>query len=112
MHQIIEIVSVFALHIVLEFAVVVTLGHIILVCLCKSVFRAVDTIESLSRNIFGLFLQEKDSDLTQEQRMLLQERLNARKKKDFKRSDNIRDLLKEKGVIVEDTKDGQVWRWA
>jgi cysteinyl-tRNA synthetase len=76
------------------------------------IFRAVDTIESLSRNIFGLFLKEKDSDLTQEQKTLLEERLNARKKKDFKRSDNIRDQLKGIGIVVEDTKDGQKWRFA
>ncbi len=76
------------------------------------IFRAVDTVESLSRDILGLFLQEKHSDLTQEQNNLLNERLDARKNKDFKRSDKIRDALREKGIIVEDTKDGQVWRWA
>ena len=76
------------------------------------VYRAVDTIENLSRNILGLFLKEKDADLTTEQELLLQERKYARKQKNFKRADEIRGLLKEKGVIVEDTKDGQVWRWA
>ncbi|OGX39711.1 MAG: cysteine--tRNA ligase [Omnitrophica WOR_2 bacterium RIFCSPLOWO2_12_FULL_50_9] len=76
------------------------------------VFRAVDTVESLSRNIFGLFLKEKDSNLTQEQKTLLEERLSARKKKDFRRSDEIRDQLKKRGIIVEDTKDGQKWRFA
>ncbi|MBI5415473.1 MAG: cysteine--tRNA ligase, partial [Candidatus Omnitrophica bacterium] len=76
------------------------------------VYRAVDTIENLSRNIFGLFLQEKDADLTVEQERLLQERKYARKQKNFKRSDEVREQLKTLGIIVEDTKDGQVWRWA
>ncbi len=76
------------------------------------VFRAVDTIENLSRNILGLFLKEKDADLTAEQEQLLQERKYARKQKNFKRSDEIRDQLKTLGIIVEDTRDGQVWRWA
>jgi cysteinyl-tRNA synthetase len=76
------------------------------------VFRAVDVIESLSRHIFGLFLKEKDGHLTDEQKSLLQSRIDARRHKDFKRSDDLRDQLKTRGVIVEDTKDGQVWRWA
>lgn len=75
------------------------------------IFRAVDTIESLSRNILGLFLKEKDADLTAEQELLLQERKYARKQKNFKRSDEIREQLKTHGIVVEDTKDGQVWRW-
>jgi cysteinyl-tRNA synthetase len=41
---------------------------------------------------------------------LLEERQAARKNKDFKRSDEIRVLLKEKGIIVEDTPQGQQWR--
>ena len=76
------------------------------------VFRAVDIIESLSRNILGLFLKEKDADLTTEQERLLQDRKYARKQKNFKRSDEIREQLKSFGIIVEDAKDGQVWRWA
>lgn len=76
------------------------------------IFRAVDTIENLSRHVLGLFLKEKDSDLTQEQKSFLQSRIDARRQKDFKRSDEIRDQLKMLGIIVEDTKDGQVWRWA
>ena len=34
----------------------------------------------------------------------------ARKKKDFKTADKIRYELKEKGIILEDTKEGTVWR--
>jgi len=34
----------------------------------------------------------------------------ARAKKDFKEADRIRKALDEKGIILEDTKDGTVWR--
>jgi cysteinyl-tRNA synthetase len=42
---------------------------------------------------------------------LIEERASARKAKDFKRADEIRDYLKSKGVILEDTPKGTKWRW-
>ena len=41
---------------------------------------------------------------------LIQERNEARKNKNFKRSDEIRDLLKEQGIILEDTAQGTRWK--
>ena len=41
---------------------------------------------------------------------LIEERNAARASKDFKRSDEIRNELLAKGVILEDTKDKTVWR--
>ncbi len=32
------------------------------------------------------------------------------KNKDFKRSDEIRDMLKEKGITLEDTREGVKWK--
>lgn len=75
------------------------------------IFHAVDTIEGLARDIFGLFTKEKEQHLSPDLETLLEERKQARKNKNFKRSDELRDALKEKGVAVEDTKDGQTWRW-
>jgi cysteinyl-tRNA synthetase len=40
---------------------------------------------------------------------LIKERNEARERKDFKRADEIRDGLKEKGIILEDTPKGTVW---
>lgn len=41
---------------------------------------------------------------------LIQERNEARKNKDFARADEIRDLLIEKGILLEDTRDGVRWK--
>jgi len=41
---------------------------------------------------------------------LVNEREAARKLKDYAKADIIRDRLKEKGVVVQDTPDGPVWR--
>ena len=41
---------------------------------------------------------------------LIAERQAARKAKNFKRADDIRDYLMERGIILEDTKDGVRWK--
>ena len=41
---------------------------------------------------------------------LITERTNARKAKNFKRSDEIRDFLKSKGITLEDTPQGTKWK--
>ncbi len=43
---------------------------------------------------------------------LIQERQDARKNKDYKRADEIRNLLLEKGIILEDTREGVRWKRA
>lgn len=40
---------------------------------------------------------------------LIKERNNAKKNKDFERSDEIREELKAKGIILEDTREGTTW---
>ena len=41
---------------------------------------------------------------------LISERSEARKGKDFQKADIIRDKLKEKGIEIEDTSEGTIWR--
>jgi cysteinyl-tRNA synthetase len=41
---------------------------------------------------------------------LIQERTQAKKSKNFKRSDEIRDQLTAAGIVLEDTKDGVRWK--
>ena len=66
-------------------------------------------IELLS--IFGLENLEMDEDLLDEEiDLLIQQREEARAAKDFEQADAIRDLLKEQGIILEDTNQGIRWK--
>ncbi|SDZ25502.1 cysteinyl-tRNA synthetase [Proteiniborus ethanoligenes] len=59
--------------------------------------------------ILGI-LNKKDELLDEEIAELIEKRTEARKNKDFKLADEIRDNLKEKGIILEDTKEGIKWK--
>ncbi|HRZ39619.1 MAG TPA: cysteine--tRNA ligase, partial [Candidatus Omnitrophota bacterium] len=41
---------------------------------------------------------------------LLEQRAQARKERNFAESDRLRDVLQQRGILVQDTKDGQSWR--
>ena len=41
---------------------------------------------------------------------LVAERVAAKKAKDFARADAIREQLRARGIVIEDTRDGSVWR--
>ena len=61
-------------------------------------------LENLNK-VFAVF--DFSTEMPDEEIMkLIEERNEARKNRDFKRADEIRDMLKEKGIILEDTKDG------
>ncbi|NJC97580.1 MAG: cysteine--tRNA ligase [Anaerolineae bacterium] len=64
--------------------------------------------------VLGLRLQEKPGSSDDEAKViaLIEERNEARKQKNWARSDEIRDQLKEMGVVIEDSKDGTKWRWS
>ncbi|MGX6961699.1 cysteine--tRNA ligase [Vagococcus xieshaowenii] len=60
--------------------------------------------------IFGVTLQVTAELLDEEIDRLITERNEARVAKNFARSDEIRDLLKDEGIILEDTPQGVRWR--
>lgn len=66
------------------------------------------TIFSQLLEIFGIVFKEELVDT--EIDALIDERNQARKDRNFARSDEIRDLLKEQGIILEDTPQGTRWR--
>ena len=41
---------------------------------------------------------------------MIDERTKARKRKDFKKADEIRDKLKEMKVDIEDSSEGTLWK--
>ena len=51
---------------------------------------------------------KEDIDIPEDIKLILNERKDARKNKNFAKSDELRDKLKELGYIVKDTKDGQI----
>ena len=51
--------------------------------------------------------QEEQKEIPQEISELLEQRRKARENKNWSKSDEIRDLISEKGYIVKDTKNGQ-----
>jgi len=60
--------------------------------------------------VFHIFGDARQEMLDDEIQALVDERQVARKAKNFARSDEIRNLLAEKGIILEDTKDGVRWK--
>lgn len=63
-------------------------------------------------DICGLIIVKKEEMLDADIEALIQERQNARKEKNFKRADEIRDELLAKGIILEDTREGVKWKRA
>lgn len=63
-------------------------------------------------DVLGLEVVKENEMLDEEIDSLIAERQQARKDKDFKRADEIRDLLLEKGIILEDTREGVRWKRA
>lgn len=61
-------------------------------------------------SVLGIFGEEKEEILDSEIEALIEERQEARRQRNFARSDEIRDLLVEKGIVLEDTKDGVRWK--
>ena len=73
--------------------------------------KAYNTLELLS-DILGIIIKEEKGLLDEEIENLIQERQDARKAKNFARADEIRNLLTEKGIILEDTREGVRWKRA
>ncbi|MGN1181327.1 MAG: cysteine--tRNA ligase [Suilimivivens sp.] len=70
-----------------------------------------DEIITLS-DICGLIVEKQEEMLDDDIESLIAERQAARKEKNFKRADEIRDELLSKGIILEDTREGVKWKRA
>lgn len=64
-------------------------------------------------DICGLLVEKKEEGMLDEEiEGLIEERQAARKAKNFARADEIRKELLEKGIILEDTREGVKWKRA
>ena len=70
-----------------------------------------DQIVKLS-DVLGLIVDKKEEMLDDDIEALIEERQQARKEKNFKRADEIRDELLAKGIILKDTREGVQWKRA
>ena len=70
-----------------------------------------DKIVTLT-DILGLIVEKEEELLAEDIEALIEERQAARKAKNFQRADEIRNELLEKGIILEDTREGVKWRRA
>ena len=70
-----------------------------------------EQIRELS-NVCGLIVDQKEEMLDADIEKLIEERQAARKAKDFARADAIRNELLEKGIVLEDTREGVKWKRA
>ncbi len=65
--------------------------------------------------VFGLGLADAPvsrsiGELPEEVQELIAQRAQARKERNFARADEIRDALRERGILVEDTPEGTRWK--
>jgi cysteinyl-tRNA synthetase len=68
-----------------------------------------DAVEKFDA-VLGIFGADESEILDAEIEALIEARQQARHSRDFSRSDEIRDELASRGIILEDTKDGVRWK--
>ena len=72
---------------------------------------AYETIGKLC-DVLGIITKQEKEILDSDIEALIEERQAARKAKNFARADEIRDMLAEQGIILEDTREGVKWKRA
>lgn len=75
----------------------------------KDLVKKIYNIYMEISDVLGI-LNKKDEILDEEILELIEKRNEARKNKNFELADEIRDNLKNNGIILEDTKDGVKWK--
>lgn len=76
------------------------------VAVLKAILATFDAIG----DVLGIIVAEEKGLLDEEIEALIEERIQARKNRDFARSDEIRDQLFAMNIILEDTRQGTRWK--
>ena len=76
----------------------------------QAVDAALASLKALT-DVLGLLAKDEDA-LPEEIQRMVDERAAARKAKDWKKSDELRDAIKAAGYILEDSREGQKVRKA
>jgi len=67
--------------------------------------------QELAGEVLGIFKDfDQEESFQQEIKKLIEKREQARREKNWIESDQIRDKLQEKGILLEDTSDGVRWK--
>ncbi len=61
-------------------------------------------------DICGILTEHQEEILEEEIELLIAQRQEARANKNFARADEIRDILLDKGILLEDTREGVKWK--
>ena len=61
-------------------------------------------------SVLNVFTAPQRGMLDTEIQALIDDRQQARRRRDFARADQIRDQLLERGIVLEDTRDGVRWK--
>ena len=72
-------------------------------------YREIEAFLKEFNAVVGVLKWEEDI-LDEDIQKLIDERLAARKSKDFSRADALRDQLKSQGILLEDTPEGTHWK--
>jgi len=83
--------------------------------LARNALRADDklaAIDAITRidSVLNVFSRREREMLDEEIQKLIDERQEARHRRDFARADEIRDELDTRGIVLEDTKNGVRWK--
>ncbi|MBR6444790.1 MAG: cysteine--tRNA ligase [Firmicutes bacterium] len=71
--------------------------------------KSLEVLQELA-DVLGLLADSEDDGIDDDIQALVDERQEARKAKNFARADEIRDELLNKGIILEDTREGVKWK--
>ena len=75
-----------------------------------SYIRHILSVLSKLCDVLGIKTKRKEVILDEDIEKLILSRTEARKNKDFKRADEIRNELLEMGIVLEDTREGVKWK--